>query len=201
MIIFKDRKGFTLLEMVVAVAIFVVLALLVTDIFLIATKSHRRTMEVQKLQGDARFAMEAMAREARMAEIDYEFYGGSFDIPADQKKLALRDVNNSLIVFQEEDSDKCPDEESRPCLVVGQADQWASITPAGVRLIPNTLKFYIAPTEDPFAFDAEAYEYGPDVQPRVTIVLATQSVKPPQGEVVPEVIYLQTTVTSRVYKR
>ncbi len=198
----KNKNGFTLLEMVVAVAIFIVIALLVTDIFLIASKSHRRTMEVQKVLSDSRFAMESMVREIRMDEVAYNHIS--------DEELGLIGEDNKLIIFKQEDSDVCPDDESRPCLAVGQdtdgddiIDQWASITPAGIALV--RLHFYISPLDDPFELITEPgpfyYSYAYNLQPRVTIVLATRSVNPPQGETVPEVIYLQTTAVARIYKR
>ncbi len=192
-----QRAGFTLLEMVVAVALFAIVILIVTNIFLIATKSHRRVMETQKLQSDARFAMETIAREVRMGTIDYDYYGGQItNVPVEI--LALWDINNSQVVFKSANYPICPDAESDPCLAVcDESENCNSITPVSVKLI--RLKFYIDPQKNPFKLVNNQYEA--DAQPRVTIILDSRTVHPPQGEVVPEVIYLQTTVTSRVYKR
>lgn len=193
------------MEMVTAIAIFSIIILIVINIFLTATKSHRLVMEEEKLQGDARFAMETMAREARMDLIDYDYYAnndnGQVDEPEDV--LALEDlVNNEQIIFKKASDEYCPDSESQPCLEIGDGNgNWQSITPAGVKLIH--LSFYISPTEDPFYLNKSAipWQYGPDIQPRVTIVLATQSTAPLPGGNIPEVIYLQTTITSRIYRR
>ena len=182
-----------------------IIILIITNIFLIATKSHRLAMEEEKLQGDARFAMESMAREVRMDLIDYDYYADNDNGLVDQPEetLALEDVvNNEQIIFKKASDDNCPDEASRPCLQIGNGlGSWQSITPAGVKLIH--LDFYIAPATDPFALDqtTHPWQYGPNVQPRVTIVFATQTTAPLPGDTMPNVIYLQTTATSRVYRR
>ncbi|MFH1226193.1 MAG: prepilin-type N-terminal cleavage/methylation domain-containing protein [bacterium] len=192
------NNGFTLLEMVVAVAIFIILALLVTDIFLITTKSHRQTMEMQKVLGDARFAMETMAREIRMDSIsqqDIDDYYGWPGIENPEELLPLRDIYGSLVIFKKGSGGQCPDNESSPCLLMGKdidgdgSVEWNSITPAGVKLLH--LNFYITP----FSGSGSRLD-----QLSVTIIFASRTSQPIAGTGVPESIYLQTVATSRVYK-
>ncbi|MFH1173089.1 MAG: prepilin-type N-terminal cleavage/methylation domain-containing protein, partial [bacterium] len=65
-ILILNSKGFSLMEMLTAIAIFIIVILIITNIFLLASREHRHIAAVQKVQSDARFALEIMAREARM---------------------------------------------------------------------------------------------------------------------------------------
>lgn len=75
--IIKNHKpsGFTLMEIVVVLAVFSTTALMATDLFLSVTRVQRQVRGVQAVQSDARFALEAMAKEARNGTIDYGYYG------------------------------------------------------------------------------------------------------------------------------
>ena len=190
------KKGFTLIEMIVVLAIFSVATVVIVDIFMMASRSQRRTLTVQKIQSEARFSMEAIAREARMDMIDYAFYGGTInEIPT--SILALRDQDDNQIIFKKSSED-CPSGTDQ-CLVVsidGGAN-WASITSKGVRVV--SLNFYIAPTVDPFLLNVDDGTYASDNQPRVTIVLSVEGVGVRSEE--QTTVNLQTTVSNRIYRR
>lgn len=67
-------RGFTLLEMVVSAAIFSVVILVATSLFVTTTKSQKRVQSLTKVQGDARFILESMAQRVRLDGIDYSYY-------------------------------------------------------------------------------------------------------------------------------
>ncbi|MBI4414916.1 MAG: type II secretion system protein, partial [Candidatus Kerfeldbacteria bacterium] len=71
------RKGFTLVEILTVVSIFAVTSLIATNIFVITSRFQRKAATSQKLQGDIRFAVEAIAREVRFGTIDYGCYAPS----------------------------------------------------------------------------------------------------------------------------
>lgn len=65
-------RGFTLIEIVVAMGIFSILLLIMLGIFSRSTFIQRRDIAEQKLQEDIRFALELLSREARTG------YGNTF---------------------------------------------------------------------------------------------------------------------------
>lgn len=66
--ILKFKKtGLTLIELMVAVAIFLIVLTIVVSIFVTAAKNERKAFVTQDLQDNARFIMEMIIKEARMA--------------------------------------------------------------------------------------------------------------------------------------
>lgn len=193
-----NKKGFTLVEMLVVLAVFSVVTVVIVDIFMMASRAQKRTLVVQRIQADARYSMEAMAREIKMDMIDYDFYGGTIN-PGPQDVLALRDADDNSIIFKK-NSENCPVGTTN-CLVVSLdgGTTWASITSKGVNV--EDLKFYIYPTKNPFKLIriGEVYTYEADNQPRVTIVLVTKGVGGRVEE--QQTVYLQSTVSNRIYRR
>jgi prepilin-type N-terminal cleavage/methylation domain-containing protein len=192
----NHQAGFTLVEMLVVLALFSITTTVIVDIFMTATRAQRKTLAAQKIQSDARFSMEAMAREARMDMIDYAYYGGTIsEIPT--TVLALRDQDDNQIIFKKS-NENCPTGIDQ-CLVVSidGGNSWASITSGGIKV--TSLNFYIAPTVDPFLLDTESGTYASDISPRVTITLTVEGVGTRPEE--QKVISLQTTVSSRIYRR
>ncbi len=189
-----NKKGFTLVEMMVVLAIFSVATVVVVDIFMMASRAERRTLAIQKIQSDARYSLEAMAREIRMDMIDYDYYNGTInEVPSGT--LALRDQDDNQIIFKKSNGN-CPIGTTN-CLVVSlDGTNWESITAPGIDVLD--LKFYIDPTVDPFKPNA-GFTYDSDNHPRVTIVLVSKGVGGRPDE--QQTVYLQTTVSNRIYRR
>lgn len=189
------KRGFTLIEMLVVLAIFSVATVVIVDIFMMASRAQRRTLTIQKIQSNVRFSVEAMARETRMDMIDYDYYGGTVISPT--TILALRDQDDNQIIFRKSSED-CPLGTDQ-CLVVSidGGTNWASITSKGVRVI--SLDFYITPAVDPFKLNTENGTYDSDDQPRVTIILSAEGVGVRPEE--QTTVNLQTTVSNRIYRR
>lgn len=198
----SDDRGFTLLEMLVAVSIFVVLVVAATDIFMMANRSQRKVFDLQAMQASSRFTLDAIVREIRTGTVDYGYYAGlenGMQNPAEV--LALIDSQETPIKFYESDQTNgqyCQDEQSRPCLLVevGSFDP-APLSPLGVKV--RSANFFVSPEQGPFDFDAAASDYSSDKQPTVTVMLSLESV----GRKSDERTYLdlQTTATSRLYQR
>ena len=62
----KSKKGFTLVEMVVVLAIFSVIITVASTIFVIVVKAQQKTNLQRQTSQDARYAIETIMREARM---------------------------------------------------------------------------------------------------------------------------------------
>lgn len=191
-----NRRGFTLVEMMIVLAIFSVTTVVIVDIFMMASKASRRTLAIERVQSDARYSLEAVAREIRMDMIYYDWSGYAGGIAAPEDELALKDADDNLIIFKKSVND-CPSGTTN-CLVVSLDGgvTWASITSKGNNV--EDLKFYIDPAVDPFKVN-EQYTYNSDNQPRVTIVLVTKGVGGRPDE--QQTIYLQTTISNRIYRR
>jgi prepilin-type N-terminal cleavage/methylation domain-containing protein len=191
-----NKKGFTLVEMMVVLAVFSVVMVVIVDIFMIASKASRRTLAIQQIQSDARYSMEAVSREIRMDEIDYDWSGYAGGITTPEDALALRDADDNSIIFKKS-SENCPSG-TPSCLVVSLDGgiNWASITSLGNTV--EDLKFYIDPLVDPFKMNV-GHTYDSNHEPRVTIVFVTKGVGGRPDE--QQTIYLQTTVSSRIYRR
>ncbi len=192
------KQGFTLIEMMVVLAIFSIVTVVIVDIFMMASRAQRRTLAVQRIQSDARYSMEAITREIKMDNIDYNFYGGTISSEP-QDVLALRDADDNSIIFKKS-TENCPVGTTN-CLVVSLdgGTTWESITSKGINVLD--LKFYIDPSKDPFKLVkiGEAYTYETDNQPRVTVVLVTEGIGGRVEE--QQTVYLQTTVSNRIYRR
>ncbi len=215
------RKGFTLVEILTVVSIFAVTSLIATNIFVITSRFQRKAATSQKLQGDIRFAVEAIAREVRFGTIDYGCYAPSTtncDPWLSSNDLAIMGGRMSLLALKDADGSRTryrvdpTDDRLYVCsLSTTDADsvcdtppsgnaKWQPVSPADIRVVRGA--FYLFPYSDPYSLISpvplNGSPYTFDLQPRVTIVLATQQ---SLAEVSPERASLQTTVTSRLYLR
>ncbi len=66
--------GFTLLEVLLALAAFAILSVTVIAVFMSSGREERRGVARQREVGSAQFLLEQMAREVRLGVPDYEYY-------------------------------------------------------------------------------------------------------------------------------
>lgn len=66
----KANKGITLIELIIAMAIFVIVISVVLSLFMTGLKGQRRVITLQNLQDNARFLLGFMAKEIRMSNIN-----------------------------------------------------------------------------------------------------------------------------------
>ena len=191
----KFKKGFTLIEMLVAVSIFTIASLAATDLYIASNRAQRAVRAREKLQNEARVAMEYMAREGRAGVVDYASYGGGVPIGGNELKLIDREGNSELFKLSSGAGECSPS--SHPCLLVCDALDCSPLTSKNI--FADELKFYIAPLADPFLFNPVSGEYAANLAPRITIFfkMRTASNLPEENAE----LTAQTTVTSRAYKR
>jgi len=144
-----SRKGFTLIEMLVALAIFSTALVVISNIFVLAGRAQNKAAEIEKVHSGARLAMETMVREIRAGKINYNKYLNNINL-AGEDELALLDAEGRSIIFYGGD---CINDSSRKCLKISindgqEAPKVADITSNDSKLID--LKFYIRPLSDPF---------------------------------------------------
>ena len=66
----KRNRGYTLIELLVALSIFVIVVIVVLGLFSMAIKGQRKIIAQQNVQENARFLLEFMAKEIRMSTIN-----------------------------------------------------------------------------------------------------------------------------------
>ena len=168
----KNPSGFTLVEMLVASAVFVIIVTIITAIFVLGIGSQRKIIQEVNIQQEAQRIMQIMSKKIRKSLIDYDYYAGSLTRPEDE--LAFKDpkiiyrLNNKIL---EQSTDGI---------------NWYSLTMTKIEI--ERLDFYIYPSQDPF--DPVNPQ---NIQPRVTIVMKISS-----GE---KEIILQQTVPQRFTER
>ncbi len=191
----KNQQGFTLMEIVVGLALFGVALIALTDIYLLSQTTQNKLVGETRIQADARFVMEVLAREIRMSLIDYTAIDPTDFSPA-LDYLPLVDPAGNRLVFMTTSSPAICEPGTTSCLAVKQNDSaWASVTPRGVNVLRSD--FYIYPDADPYAIVNDRFTASST--PRVTIILVSENITNKQSE--KNIQNLQTTVSSRVYKR
>lgn len=149
----NNQKGFTLIEMMVALTIFVVTILVATNVYLLVSDTQQRTLAAQKIMDDVRALFDTIVQEARLGTINYNYYtNNTIDLHPDAgvpvEVLAIRSQGGQNIFFRKDST------RAQFCdeIVVGDCDptssEWIDITPAGVEV--QELQFIITPSADPF---------------------------------------------------
>jgi len=161
----KNNKGFTLLEITVAMGVFVILFTLTLGIYSTTLKTERRAIQMSKLHKEAQLIMEVLAKKIRTNKINYDFYiSDQVDITYGESYLALLDNINNETVF------RLNNNSIEVCTVDCGTENFPSSTnfnaiPATDVLI-NSLTFFITPGTNPFTNPTSYPEF-----PKTTVVV------------------------------
>jgi prepilin-type N-terminal cleavage/methylation domain-containing protein len=90
----SSSKGFTLVELLVATAIFVVVSLTIVSIFLTVIRNQRRDFQVQNLQDNARYIIESFSKEVRMTIHINSYSASTLDIQNQDNKHVIYQFNS-----------------------------------------------------------------------------------------------------------
>lgn len=195
--LFKEKAGFTIMETVMVLGVFAIAVTYSMAIFVKSNTVQKRTANIQQTMADARYALEVMAREFRMGQLDYQYYYQNYSQPLPMmpiEELAILNQDNNTVRFRRQ---QIPETE-RYAVQLYYNGEWLDITPEDINV--TRLDFYLAPDENPWVFLTGGYPN--NVQPRVTIVMETESLLLEGGAAInPRVTHFQTTVTSRKYLR
>jgi prepilin-type N-terminal cleavage/methylation domain-containing protein len=186
----KQKKGFSLMEMIVATALFLTVTTVSIGIFLSVTKANTKINAMQKVENEIRYIIEIISKKVRLGTIYYDYYdivySGNFNNPA--SILALSDNANNIFYFM------LNGDGSSPGIVQMSLDggsNWSDLSTNSV--IVDSLDFYILPESDPFSQDATTIK-----QPMVTLFLEAHYNR---GDSSDGQIKIQTTIGSRQYKK
>lgn len=167
----KSSKGVSLLELIVAIAIFSIVITLVVSLFMTALKGQRRVIALQNAQDNARFLLDFMAKEIRQSTITTLATGPSYslDITRPDGVTKIRYVFNANNIERN--------------IIEGDG----ASGPINSGQVTVTGRFFIGGTS--------GGPGGDNLQPKVTIALKVQTI----GSKVEEtaIINLQTTLSSR----
>lgn len=171
------RRGFTLLELLVAAGIFSLVVLIMSTVYTHFVGNQRRQINEQAVRQDLRFALELLQREARTG------YASTYGLTdGTGQRIAWRNQNGRCVNYWLEGGRLMRSQSAAAgaCGVVSTGA--ASLTTA--RTMINYLRFdpVTAPTEDGLLAG----------QGFITIIIQASSRQQPTSP-----IHLQTTVTSR----
>ncbi len=196
----QRTKGFTLVEMMVAITVFATASVIISDLFLSFNRSQRRAQASQAVQSDARVLLANIVDKIRSGEINYSVYTPNVSNP--ETELHLVGNDGTEFVIRRSDSDfvntVCPSAIATPCLEISD-DGGSTFSPmTSERLRVVGVQFYISPIESPTVQSGPGvFTY--NVQPRVTVVLGFQGTSTQAAE--QGTAFVQTTVSSRVLLR
>lgn len=182
-------KGFTLIEVLVSVAIFATVMVIALGALLAISESDRKAQTLKSVINNLNFSLEAMSRSMRTGTTYYcgvlaynAALPGTQDCASTaQTGMAFRDSNNQVIKYCRGNGNACSSS-GTAVLVSKNNGQYAPLTAAEVTI--TNLQFYVSG-----ATSAQ-------VQPYVVILL---SGRVPVSASQTSTFDLQTSVTQRLY--
>lgn len=158
----RRQAGFTLLEMIIAMGIFVIMFTITLGIYSYALKAEQKTIQFSKLQKESQLIMEVVAKKIRYSEVDYDWYnnGSGEPLEAVENSLALLDKYSNRTVFSHIDNNISVCNNS-DCLL---EEDYYPISAQNITV--TELDFYIDPLTSPFSLNNPPIKY-----PKITIVM------------------------------
>ncbi len=180
-----NNSGFTLLEMTIALGIFVILFTLTLGIYSYSLKAEQRSIQISKLQSEAQLIMEMLAKEIRSSQIDYTYYPGeTIDTVNGETDLALLDKSANQTVFRFNLANQALEVCIQDCSISGI---FTAIPPQDV--IIQNLVFFITPATSPFSLDSPPTEF-----PKITTVINLRNIT----GIITEDLLIQQTIPQRL---
>jgi len=188
------KKGFTLIEVIVSVSLFVVIILSVTSIFKLAIDGQRSAIATQNVQESLKFFLEVTAKEIRMAQKNG---GVCEDIDDDKIFQVVPQVNGDMLYFKNYYGE-CVKYYLAADGPDGSNLRFVISRASGSIITPSILLDFISPAKIRindlhFVVNSSASTS----QPMVTINLNAHALDNSQFE---SDMTLQTSITSRYYK-
>jgi len=185
----RRAHGFTLVESMVTVAIFSMLIVSATNIFLSIIRSQRNTLASKNAQEAVSYALEVMTKELRMAKVDdgqcgSDLYRKIYAVSTSSDQIRFRNDQNICVTYLLKQDDTSVPGQSIGRLQIKRDDKEAYMTPANIEI--SQLSFNARHLDD---IDTE--------QPLITIrfVLSYQN-----SETGWQSLNVQTSVSSRSYE-
>jgi prepilin-type N-terminal cleavage/methylation domain-containing protein len=186
--------GFSLMEMLIVVALFSITVVVMAQTFSSFNRLHRKIANRSVLSQDMRFVTESLVRAARSMPIAYSVPPAPRE---EEIRLELADGNLLIVKRSAVGQVDCGDTPDVACLLLS-TDGGASWLPiSGKRINVEKFDVYVRPDLSPFVLSGGNYPN--NIQPFVTFVIQTRYVaENPKDDAT---LQAQTTVASRVYLR
>lgn len=180
-----NKKGFSLMEMLLAITVFIIIVLSATRIFQMVVQGQRQAIAAYHVQENLKYFFEVMSKEVRMATKDTtdECYpSGSTDelYIAEEDNLYFKNFEGECVHYSVENDNGI----NR--FKIERGGQSAYITTSNINI--NSLKFDVS---------SEVIGGLQSEQPSVTVNLNAEAIA---SELDKSEMTLQTTITSRYYE-
>lgn len=196
----KQKRGFTLMEVMMAIVIFAIFMGSLMNAYFNLITANRDADEVRQMYAGARDIFSTLSEDIRLSAVDYYSAQG-----ADKSKVLYLLSKDGLkrTVYKVEQN-----KEAKDFLVISKAEAyrqaWQDVFPDSsettiitpVDLLINDFQFIVTPAGDPYAKDSYNV-WSNQFQPQVTI--AAEFINDDEGVQFP--FPLQTTISSRVYTK
>jgi len=150
----SNQKGFTLIEAVVATAVFAFVVSSILGVYMSTIRLDRKTRAERAVAQNARFIMEYLAKEVRNGTIRYAGYPGGV---ANSTLMLTNQANQNLSFYL-----------SGTDLKIDKAGAVSNLNSDNTRV--TKLSFRISPTQNPYTPAKTVNE-----QPRVTVIIELAS--------------------------
>lgn len=194
----KHRRGFTMAELLVVVAVFSIASVAISGIYVNFTRLHRRVANAETLNEEVQYLAELIVREARNLRISYS----PNPLPYQMSQLNLQNAEGGMVSIKLMDpgSAACANLNTPTgCLGIyidGRTADYVALS--GKNIDVKQFSVYVTPAEDPFLASGFGV-YANDRQPVVTIFL---KVEYNAGNALERAsMTFQTSVSSREYAR
>jgi prepilin-type N-terminal cleavage/methylation domain-containing protein len=189
-----NKKGFTLIEMMVAMAIFVMFLGVLIGSYTDIVKSQQEANDYRILYSEARRVFDKITEEVRNGAIYYSDFTDYWSVNNDlilispdgerQVKFKYDDDPDVMNVWFGEVINKIPD------------DKYLLVSPENERLSVAEFNVFVSPSDDPYKLE-NVYKDKLQFQPKVTVFATFEMERRKGGD--PYSVDLQTTVSSRFY--
>lgn len=195
---FKQKQGFTLVEMLVAMAIFVIFVGVLLNSYTTIVRSQREANEYREMYSMAREFFDYLTLQLRDGMVDYQFYqGAAIGSPSEDLVLISKDATKRIYFDFDVDKQNVS-VSSRKFDGNVELDLLEERTFGSDEVKVIELGFYVSPANDPYDSDFFADD-SVQFQPKVTVFAKFEKTLPGARE--PFVMDLETTVSSRVYNK
>lgn len=186
----KKNKGFTLMEMVVATALFLIATSISLGIFLSSLKANSSINARHEVENEIRYIMELVSKEIRLSTIYYDYYEEVYEDGVENPVpiLALEDNFGNIVYFSLNADLSSP---GIIQMMLEDNGSWIDLNSEDVFV--DSLDFYLSPPYNPFVQDlSEEIK-----QPMITLNLKAHYSKGDNNGT----INIQTSISSRQYKK
>ncbi|MFH1533885.1 MAG: type II secretion system protein [Nitrospirota bacterium] len=189
------QRGFTLIEMMVAMAIFVMFLGVLIGSYTDIVKSQQEANDYRVLYSEARRVFDKITEEVRNGAI---YYGIDVDYRNVNERLVLISMGGDRHVVFEYDDDKENiwfGEDVLEEQIRKQTD-YLLISPEIDRISVTEFNVFVSPVDDPYKLE-NVFKDGFQFQPKVTVFATFEMERRKSGT--PYSVDLQTTISSRSY--